>query len=474
MKKTKIICTIGPSCENEDILREMMQEGMNAARLNFSHGTHEEHIKKINLVKKLRAELSLHISLILDTKGPEIRTGRFSAPVELKEGQKFTITTEDIMGSEVASSVSYKGLPGDVKPGDQLLIDDGLIGLTIDHVQGGNLICTVNNGGTIKDYKSINVPGVEVKLPPVTDRDKEDILLGIAQGVDYIAASFVRKPSDVAEMRNFLQENGGEHIRIISKIENKEGVDNLDEIVALSDAIMVARGDLGVEIPAEQVPIIQKKIIKLCNLHGKPVITATQMLDSMIRNPRPTRAEVSDVSTAILDGTDAIMLSGETASGKYPVESVKQMFEIARVTEESLDYGSILQEKSKVKDTNITNAIGHATCTSAHGLKASAILTPTTSGHTAMVVSKFRPKAPIVAFTPSEQVARYLSLVWGVRPLVRVHVRSEEEVFREAIETSLKKGIVQEGDLVVLTAGAPMGVGGTTNMLRIHEIGNDI
>lgn len=474
MKKTKIICTIGPSCENEDILREMMREGMNAARLNFSHGTHEEHVKKINLVKKLRAELNLHISLILDTKGPEIRTGRFTAPVELEEGQKFTITTEDVMGSELICSVSYKGLPSDVVPGDQLLIDDGLIGLTIDEVQGSNLICTVNNGGTIKDYKSINVPGVQVKLPPVTDRDKEDILLGIAQGMDYIAASFVRKASDVAEMRKFLKENGGEHIRIISKIENKEGVDNLHEIVALSDAIMVARGDLGVEIPAEQVPIIQKKIIRLCNLQGKPVITATQMLDSMIRNPRPTRAEVSDVATAILDGTDAIMLSGETASGKYPVESVKQMFEIARVTEESLDYDSILQEKSKVKDTSITNAIGHATCTSAHGLKASAILTPTTSGHTAMVVSKFRPKAPIVAFTSSEQVARYLSLVWGVRPLVRVHVRSEEEVFREAIETSLKKGIVQEGDLVVLTAGAPMGVGGTTNMLRIHEIGNDI
>lgn len=474
MKKTKIICTVGPACEDREVLKNMMLSGMNAARLNFSHGSHEEHKKKIDLIKELRNELDLHISIILDTKGPEIRTGKFNEKVvQLVEGQKFTITTQEVMGTSEICSVSYKGLTEDVKPGDQLLIDDGLIGLIIDQVQGDNIICTVKNGGEIKDYKSINVPGVKVKLPPITDRDKEDIEFGIKQDVDFIAASFVRKASDVEEMRWLLKDRGASHIKIISKIENAEGVENIKEIITASDGIMVARGDLGVEIPAEQVPLAQKKIIKLCNIEGKPVITATQMLDSMIRNPRPTRAEVTDVANAIFDGTDAIMLSGETASGKYPVEAIKRMVEIAVTTESALDYDDILREKSIVKDESITNAIGHATCTSAQGLKAAAILTPTSTGYTASVVSTFRPKAPIIACTSAERVARSLSLSWGVLPIVKERT-DESEVFKSAIDVSIKKGLLKKGDLIAITAGVPVGVGGTTNMLRIHVVGKDI
>lgn len=475
MKKTKIICTVGPACEDREILKSMMMAGMNAARLNFSHGTHEEQKKKIDLVKELREELNLPISIILDTKGPEIRTGQFEEKeVELFEGQTFTLTMDDVMGTNKICSVSYKGLIEDVKPGDQILIDDGLIGMTINAIEGNNIICTVDNGGMIKNYKSINVPGVTVRLPAITDKDKEDIEFGIREEVDYIAASFVRKGSDVEEMRTFLKNHGADQIKIISKIENKEGVDNILDIVLASDVIMVARGDLGVEIPAEQVPATQKRIIKLCNLEGKPVITATQMMDSMIRNPRPTRAEVADVANAIYDGTDVIMLSGETASGKYPIEAVKMMVDIAKATEASLNYDNILKEKNRVKDASITNAIGHATCTSAQGLKATAILTPTATGHTAQVVSKFRPKAPILAFTSTEQVARHLSLVWGVTPIVTKSADTGKGVFHDAINNAEKKGFITKGDLIVITAGAPVGVGGMTNMLRIHIVGNKI
>lgn len=475
MKKTKIICTIGPASEDRETLKSMMLAGMNAARLNFSHGTHDEQKRKITLIKELRAELRLPISVILDTKGPEIRTGTFTEKeVELVDGQKFTLTMEDVAGTNEMCSVSYKGLIDDVRPGDQLLIDDGLIGMTIDEIKDGKIVCTVNNGGIVKDYKSINLPGVVVKLPAITDKDKLDIEFGIKERVDFIAASFVRKASDVEEMRAFLKERNAGYIKIISKIENKEGVDNILEIIAASDMIMVARGDLGVEIPAEQVPMIQKKIIKLCNLEGKPVITATQMMDSMIRNPRPTRAEVADVANAIFDGTDVIMLSGETASGKYPLEAVKKMMDIAISTEDALNYDSILRERNRVKDSSITNAIGYATCTSSHGLKATAILTPTATGHTAQVVSKFRPRAPIIAFAATDQVARHLSLIWGVTPLLSASVHTEKEVYMDAIETSLKMGYISEGDLIVITAGAPVGVGGMTNMLRIHIVGHQI
>jgi len=475
MKKTKIICTVGPASEDREILKQMMLAGMNAARLNFSHGTLEEHKKKIDLIKELRDELGLHISIILDTKGTEIRTGKFGGKaVQLFEGQKFTLTTDHVIGTNEMCSVSYKGLPEDVKAGDQLLIDDGLICLTVEQVQGNNIICTVNNSGEINDYKSINAPGVKLNLPLITDEDKEDIEFGIEQDVDIIAASFVRKSSDVEEMKLFLEDRGASHIKIISKIENGEGVENVKDIIAASDGIMIARGDLGVEIPAEQVPLIQKEIIKLCNKEGKPVITATQMLDSMIRNPRPTRAEVTDVANAIFDGTDAIMLSGETAMGRYPVEAVKQMVRIAVITEGALDYDKILQEKSLIKNTSITNAIGHATCTSAQGLRATAILTPTSSGYTATVVSRFRPKAPIIAGTSSDRVARSLSLYWGVTPLVIDHIESDSEIFKVVIDAAIKKGLIKDGDLIVITAGVPVGVGGTTNMLRIHIVGDQL
>ncbi len=475
MKKTKIICTVGPACEDKEILRSMMLAGMNGARMNFSHGTHEEQKKKISMVKSLRDELDLPISIILDTKGPEIRTGRFNnGEAELVEGHRFTLTMDEMMGSNQICSVSYKGLTNDVKPGDLLLVDDGLIGLMVEEVKENCLICVVENGGIIKDYKSINAPGVTVKLPAITGKDKEDLRFGIEMGVDYIAASFVRKGADVKEMRTFLKENGGEQIKIISKIENKEGVDNILDIVTESDLIMVARGDLGVEIPAEEVPVTQKQIIKLCNLEGKPVIIATQMMDSMMRNPRPTRAEVADVANAIYDGTDVIMLSGETASGKYPVEAVKKMVDIAMATEAALNYDNILQERTRVKDASITNAIGYATCTSAQGLKATAILTPTATGHTAQVVSKFRPRAPILAFAATENVARHLSLVWGVTPIITKSADTGKEVFLNAISNAVEKGYIAEGDLIVITAGAPVGVGGMTNMLRIHIVGNKI
>lgn len=475
MKKTKVICTIGPACEDREILKTMMLTGMNAARLNFSHGTYEEHKKKMDMVKELRKELGLHVALILDTKGPEIRTGKFQeGEVQLQEGQDFTLTMDEVSGTNEICSVSYKGLAEDVRAGDRLLIDDGLIGLSVKEVKGSQIICRVDNGGPIKDYKSVNAPGVKVKLPAITDRDKADIEFGIAEDIDFVAASFVRKASDVEEMRWLLKDRGAGHIKIIAKIENKEGVDNIMEIVAAADAVMVARGDLGVEIPPEQLPLIQKMIIKRCNLEGKPVITATQMLDSMIRNPRPTRAEVTDVANAIFDGTDVIMLSGETASGKYPIEAVTQMVEIALATENAIDYDNILRERGRIKDSSITNAIGHATCTSAQELKATAILTPTASGYTAQVVSKFRPKAPVLAFAYSERVARHLSLVFGITPLVKEHGITAKEIFSDAINASVERGYIKEGDLIVITAGVPVGVGGTTNMLRIHIVGNEL
>ena len=475
MKKTKIVCTIGPASEEREILKEMMLGGMNAARLNFSHGTREEHKIKMDLIKSLRDELGLHISIVLDTKGIEIRTGKFGEKsVQLFEGQNFTLTTDHVIGNNEICSVSYKGLPEDVKRGDQLLVDDGLIGLTVEQVQGNNIICTVNNSGEIKDYKSINAPGAKLNLPLITEEDKSDIEFGIEQDIDFIAASFVRKSADVEEIKLFLEDRGASHIKIISKIENAEGVENIKDIIAVSDGIMIARGDLGVEIPAEQVPLIQKEIIKLCNMEGKPVITATQMLDSMIRNPRPTRAEVTDVANAIFDGTDAIMLSGETAIGKYPVETVKQMVRIAVITEGALDYESLLREKALIKNSSVTNAIGHATCTSAQGLRATAILTPTSSGYTATVVSRFRPKAPIIAGTSSNQVARGLSLYWGVTPLVIRHIESDSEIFEVVIDAAIEKELIKNGDLIVITAGVPVGVGGTTNMLRIHIVGEQL
>ena len=468
-KKTKIVCTIGPASESIDTLKELIKSGLNVCRLNFSHGNYEEHGKRIDNIKAARNEMKLPIAILLDTKGPEIRTGKFSSPeVNLVEGQNFIITMEDVLGDETKCTVSYKELVNDVKPGNQILIDDGLVGLAVKEIKGQEILCIVQNAGTIKDNKGVNVPNVKINLPAITPKDKKDIEFGIEQGIDFIAASFVRKASDVLAIREILEENNATNIQIISKIENQEGVDNIDEILEVSDGLMVARGDLGVEIPTEDIPIVQKELIKKCNILGKPVITATQMLDSMIRNPRPTRAEVTDVANAIFDGTDAIMLSGETAAGKYPLESVKTMASIAIRAEQTLDYEELLKTKVKLRQLNITNAISHATCTTAIDLKASAIITATASGYTARMVSSYRPSAPIIAATNSEMVMRQMGLVWGVYPLLAENGLSTDDVFEKSVQSALDMDYISSGDLVVITAGVPVGIAGTTNLINVH------
>lgn len=468
-KKTKIVCTIGPASESVDTLKELIKTGLNVCRLNFSHGNYEEHGKRIENIKAARNEMKLPIAILLDTKGPEIRTGKFSSPeVNLVEGQNFIITMEDVLGDETKCTVSYKELVNDVKPGNQILIDDGLVGLAVKEIKGQEILCIVQNAGTIKDNKGVNVPNVKINLPAITPKDKKDIEFGIEQGIDFIAASFVRKASDVLAIREILEEHNATNIQIISKIENQEGVDNIDEILEVSDGLMVARGDLGVEIPTEDIPIVQKELIKKCNILGKPVITATQMLDSMIRNPRPTRAEVTDVANAIFDGTDAIMLSGETAAGKYPLESVKTMASIAIRAEQTLDYEELLKTKVKLRQLNITNAISHATCTTAIDLKASAIITATASGYTARMVSSYRPSAPIIAATNSEMVMRQMGLVWGVYPLLAEKGLSTDDVFEKSVQSALDMDYISSGDLVVITAGVPVGIAGTTNLINVH------
>ena len=463
IKKTKIVCTLGPVSENEETLRELIKNGLNVCRLNFSHGSHEEHKGRMDLVKKLREELNMPTAILLDTKGPEIRTGKFDVPeVFLEEGQTFTITMKDVIGDKERCTVSYKGLANDVKPGDTILIDDGLVGLTVKEVNNDDIVCEVQNSGIVKNHKGVNVPGVKVNLPAITEKDRSDIEFGIEQGIDFIAASFVRKVSDVLAIREILEENNAEHIKIISKIENQEGVENLDEIIEVSDGIMVARGDLGVEIPTEEIPVVQKLMIKKCNEAGKPVITATQMLDSMIRNPRPTRAEVTDVANAIYDGTDAIMLSGETAAGKYPVEAVKTMATIAKRAEETMRNRRDKINKSK----NVTDAISYATCTTAMDLEAKAILSSTASGHTARMVSKFRPDCPIVATTSNESVRRQLALTWGVLPLMREKSANIDQVIVNSIEAAKTSNYVSKDDVVVITAGG----GETTNLIKVETV----
>lgn len=469
-KKTKIVCTIGPASEKKEVLKELVNNGLNVCRLNFSHGNHEEHGQRMDTIKELRAELNKPIAILLDTKGPEIRTGKFEEPeVLLEEGQTFTITMKDILGTKERCTVSYKELVNDIVIGDTILIDDGLVGLKVQEIKGEEIVCIVENAGIVKNNKGVNVPGVKINLPAITEKDKSDIEFGIKQGIDFIAASFVRKASDVMAIKEILEENNARDIQIISKIENQEGVDNIDEILEISDGIMVARGDLGVEIPTQEIPIAQKMMIRKCNEIGKPVITATQMLDSMIRNPRPTRAEVTDVANAIYDGTDAIMLSGETAAGRYPADSVKTMALIAKRTEESLDYNNILKSK-KLNQVNVTNAISHATCTTAIDLKASAIVTSTSSGHTARMVSKFRPQAPIIAATNCEKAMRKLALSWGVYPLLTESATSTDEVIDNSINTAVESGYIKNGELVVITAGVPVGVTGTTNLIKVHVV----
>lgn len=474
MKKTKIVCTIGPASGSKEVLSKLIKAGMNVSRHNFSHGTHEEHKQKMNLVKEVRNECNKKIAIILDTKGPEIRTGDFkNNSAQLKEGNEFTIYCgEQILGDETKCSVTYDDLCEDVNPQDVILIDDGLIELQVQCVEKNKIHCIIKNSGEISNHKGINVPGVAINLPAITDKDKEDLLFGIEQDVDIIAASFIRKASDVLEIRKFLSNNGGSDIQIFSKIENQEGVNNIDDIIKFSDGIMVARGDLGVEIPTEEVPIVQKKIIRKCNLAGKPVITATQMLDSMIRNPRPTRAEASDVANAIFDGTDAIMLSGETAAGKWPVEAVTTMARIAERTEEALNKQGLLKKRLQEQVPNVADAISLGACTTAEQLKASAIITATQSGSTAKRVSKYRPNCLIIAATPNEKVARKLAVCWGIIPLVTSQYKSTDELIDKSVNIALEEGYVQKGELVIIAAGIPVYYSGTTNMLKVHIAGD--
>ncbi|QNO15654.1 pyruvate kinase [Alkalicella caledoniensis] len=472
MRRTKIVCTIGPASQSPDQLKKLMLAGMDVARLNFSHGDYEEHGARIKNIREVANELGKNIAILLDTKGPEIRIKKFAAgKIQLQDGGEFTLTTEDIEGDTTKVAVTYEGLTEDVTVGDKILIDDGLIELKVLEVVGPNIKCQVQNGGPLSDRKGVNLPGVSVSLPAMSEKDLNDIKFGIEQDVDFIAASFIRKASDVIAIRKVLEEYNSD-IHIISKIENQEGVDNLDEIIKVSDGLMVARGDLGVEIPVEEVPLAQKLMIESCNKAGKPVITATQMLDSMMRNPRPTRAEASDVANAIFDGTDAIMLSGETAAGKYPEESVKTMAQIAQRAEQAVHYEEILGKKTFTPKASITDSISSATCTTAQNLGAAAVITSTQSGFTAKMVSKYRPKAPIIAVTPDERVVRKLVLSWGVFPILGDQTENTDDMFQEAITKSLQAGYIREGDLVIITAGVPVGLAGTTNLLKVHIVGD--
>lgn len=472
MRKTKIICTLGPAVDSEDMLRKLMQKGMDIARLNFSHGTHEEHKVRVDRFKKVRDELGLPIPLLLDTKGPEIRLGNFeNGEVQLREGEKFTLVNTEIIGDVTKCSVSYKELYKDVRKGTRILINDGLVELEVISIKDKDIVCEVLNGGMIGNHKGVNVPGVEVHLPSLTEKDVEDIKFAVDNEFDFIAASFVRKASDVMDIKKVLENYGGQDLCIIAKIENREAIENVDEIIKVSDGIMVARGDLGVEIPVEEVPVAQKMLIEKCYRSGKPVITATQMLDSMIRNPRPTRAETSDIANAIYDGTSGIMLSGETAIGKYPLETLDMMAKIARKAEASIDYWDNFKRMQYDFSPNVTNAISHATCTTAQDLKASAIITVTHSGHTARMISRFRPQCPIIATTVSARVQRQLSLSWGVLPFLVTEATSTDEMFDMGVEKALESKLVRNGDIVVITAGLPLGMSGTTNILKVHIVG---
>lgn len=475
MRKTKIICTMGPSTDDDETLRNLMLAGMDVARLNFSHGTHEEALERINRIRRIREELDVPVAILLDTKGPEIRIKSFkNGSVRLKEGEKFTLYTTDVEGDETKVSITYKNLPRDISAGTRLLIDDGLIELEAVSVKSDRIICEVKSGGVVSNSKGVNVPKVSLNMPYMSQKDIDDILFGIEQDVDFIAASFVRTHEDVLEIRNLLNKNGGSEIRIISKIENSEGVENIDAIIKASNGIMVARGDMGVEIPLEDVPVFQKKIIKKTYYAGKVVITATQMLDSMIRNPRPTRAETTDVANAIYDGTSAIMLSGETAVGKYPVETVKTMATIAERTECDIDYVKRLSNNTEFnkKGMDVTNAISHATCTTAHDLNASAIIALTFGGGTAHLISKFRPSCPIIAPTTNQKTRRQLNLSWGVLPITSELRDNSDELFEHAVECAAKTNLLKTGDLVVITGGVPLGMSGTTNIMKVHLVGH--
>ena len=473
VRKTKIICTMGPATDDDNILRLLIEGGMNVARINMSHGTHEQQKVRVDKIKKMREELKMPVALLLDTKGPEIRTGKFKNGKELLEtGQMFTFTTNDCEGDNKCCSITFKSLPDDLKIGDKILVDDGLIEMVVHNLTRNSIECKVINEGYIASHKGINVPGVSLSLPFISDVDKADIAFGVEQDFDFIAASFTRTPEDILQLRHELALNNCDNMRIIAKIENEEGVKNIDEIIRAADGIMVARGDMGVEIPLEEVPIIQKELIKKSYEAGKQVITATQMLDSMIKNPRPTRAETTDVANAIYDGTSAIMLSGETAAGEYPVESLHTMDIIARRTEKDIDYIGKFRRRDINERPDVTSAISHATCTTAHDLGAVAIMTVSKSGLTAREISKYRPACPIICGTTSPKVRRQMNLSWGVIPIMIEEQSNTDALFEHVVETSQKEGLVKNGDLAVITAGIPLGVSGTTNMLKVHLVGD--
>lgn len=473
MRKTKIICTLGPATEDDKVLRQLMIEGMNVARFNFSHGDHEQHKRNLERVRNCREELGLPIAALLDTKGPEIRVKNFKeGRVNLTNGQEFILTTREIEGDEHAVSITYKNLIEDISVGNRILIDDGLISMKVQAVTDTDIICVVENGGPVSDHKGVNVPNVPLSMPYVSDKDREDIIFGIEQGFDFIAASFVRTADDILEIRDILSQHNCNFINIIAKIENMQGVENIDEIIRVSDGVMIARGDMGVEIPFEDVPSIQKMIIKKVYNAEKIVITATQMLDSMMKNPRPTRAEATDVANAIYDGTSAIMLSGETAAGMYPVEALKTMVRIAERTEADIDLVKRFNNRGSLVNPDITNAIAHATCTTAMDLNATAIVTVTKSGKTARMISKYRPVCPIIGCTPYENVWRQLNLSWGVMPLMVEEKTNTDDLFEHAIEQAEKQNYVKQGEITVITAGVPLGVSGTTNLIKVHVVGH--
>lgn len=476
MRRTKIVCTMGPSTENEDVLRRMMLSGMNVARFNFSHANHKWHKKMFDMVVKVREELNLPIATMLDTKGPEIRVGRFkNGFAEIKTGDSFVLRADTVLGDETGVSIVGHDLSRDVKKGDTILLDDGLVELYVEKIVGRDIHCTVKNGGAVKDNKGVNVPNAELTMPYISERDRADIIFAIENGFDFIAASFVRSAADILEIRRILQEHNCNRIHIIAKIENRQGVDNIDEIIRAANGVMIARGDLGVELPLEEIPVIQKMIIKKAYNAGKQVITATQMLESMVNHPRPTRAEATDVANAIYDGTSAVMLSGETAAGKYPVEAVATMARIAEKAESAINYSKRFKEREvDIASENITeaiaNAISHATCTTATDLGAAAIITVTKSGKTARMISKFRPGSPIIGCSTYHHICRQLNLSWGVTPLLLEEKKTSDELFDHAVEVAKKAGLVVEGEVVAITAGVPVGVPGNTNMIKVTVV----
>lgn len=477
MKKTKVVCTMGPNTNNRELMRKLIQNGMDVARFNFSHGDHQEHKSRMDMLKQLREEERANTAILLDTKGPEIRTGLLEGgkKVILETGSTFILTIDDIVGCEQKVSITYSGLVDDVDKGKIILIDDGLIGLKVMSKTDRDIVCTVVNGGELGERKGVNVPNVPVRLPAITNKDKEDIKFGVEQDVDFIAASFVRNAECVLEIKAYLKELNAPYIPIIAKVENAEGIQNIDEIIRAADGIMVARGDLGVEIPAEEVPYLQKMMIQKCNNNFKTVITATQMLDSMIRNPRPTRAEVTDVANAVYDGTDAVMLSGETAQGKYPLEALQMMVHIIENSEQHLDYDLILEKAGSHLRTGVSSAIGYSSVLAAANLNAKCIITPSVSGATARVVSNLKPKQEILGVTPNERTLRRMSIYWGVRPLKSLEVNTTEDICNGAIELALVKQYIETGDVVVLTAGIPSPSvkkekSGISNMMRIATI----